>query len=126
MLPDRSTLAIIKACAFGAVLLVLYLWARGTGVEAEHKRGAAAIAVCEADRATLTNTLNEVNAIAFTAKQGAAEMALRADHAVKAAEVDKADYLAHIDAVTAELIKAKRTTVACRAQLEAELCVPLQ
>lgn len=125
MFPAASTLAIIKACAFGAVLLVLYLWARGNGVEAESKRSADAIAVCEADRATLANTLNEVNAIAFTAKQGAAEMALRADHAVKAAEVDKADYLAHIDVISAELSKAKRTAT-CRAQLEQPLCIELQ
>lgn len=125
MFPAKATIEIIVCCVGLALGIIVVLLVRNSGVQAERKRNQAAIAVCEADRATLANTLNEVNAVAFTAKQGAAEMALRADHAVKAAEVDKADFLAHIDAISAELSKAKRTAT-CRAQLEAELCVPLQ
>jgi hypothetical protein len=124
MFPTATTFAIIKACAFGAVLVVLYMWARGNGVDAERKRKAAAMAVCEADRATMAQSLNEVNAIAFTRKQDAAEQALKADHAVKAAEVDKADFIAHVEGISAQLDKAKQAPT-CRAQLESELCVSL-
>lgn len=125
MFPAKATIEIIAFCVGASILVVLALLIRNSGVKSERARNQAAIAVCEADRATMVNTLNEVNAIAFTAKQGAAEMALRADHAVKAADVDKADYLAHIDAITAELVKAKRTAT-CRAQLEQPLCIELQ
>lgn len=124
MFPASSSVAILKLCAFGAVLLVLYLWASDNGAEAERKRNTADLAVCEADRATMAQTLNHVNAIAFTAKQGAAEQALRAEHAVKAAEVDKADYSAYIDRLEGELARAKNAPT-CRAQLESELCVAL-
>jgi len=125
MFPAATTAAIIKLCAFGAVLLVLYLWASGNGAEAERKRNEVTMATCEADRATMAQTLHEANAIAFTQKQGAAEQALRADHAVKAAEVDRAEYQAYIGRLAAELERAKRAPT-CRAQLESELCVALE
>lgn len=125
MFQAKATFEILAFCVGASILIVFALMLRHSGAEAERERNAAEIATCMADRATLVRSLNEVNAIAFTAKQGAAEQALRADHAVKAAEVDKADFLAHIKSISGELNKAKRTPT-CRAQLESELCVALE
>lgn len=125
MFQAKATFEILAFCVGASILIVIALMLRHSGVEAERDRNAAEIATCMADRATLVRSLNEVNAIAFTRKQDAAEQALRADHAVKAAAVDKADYLAHIENLAKDLTRAKRTPT-CRAQLESELCVALE
>jgi hypothetical protein len=71
------------------------------------------------------DVLDLVNRRTAEAKVEAQAQALRADQAVQAAEVDKADYQARIGSIAAELDKAKRQAT-CRAQLEAPLCASLQ
>jgi hypothetical protein len=131
MFPAVSTFAIIKTCALGAVLLGLYLWARGHGVESTRKESAAIIAaknraLTESGRtlAAVADILDAVNQEATRRKQAADDMALRADHADKAAAVDKADYTARIGSLVDELARAKQQD-SCRAQLEQTLCAPL-
>ena len=70
------------------------------------------------------DALDLVNRRAVEAKVEAQAQALRAEQAVQAAEVDKADYQARIGSISAELEKAKRQPT-CRAQLEQPLCVDL-
>ena len=70
------------------------------------------------------DALDLVNRQAAEAKVEAQAQALRAQRAVQAAEVDKADYQARIGSISAELEKAKRQPT-CRAQLEQPLCVDL-
>jgi hypothetical protein len=125
MIPGKASFEILAFCVGASILIVFSLMLRHSGAKAERERNAAEIATCQADKATLVRSLNQVNAIAFTAKQGEAEQQLKADHAVKAAEVDKADYLAHIENLAKDLKRAKRTPT-CRAQLESELCVALE
>ena len=71
------------------------------------------------------DALDLVNRRAAEAKVEAQAQALRAQRAVQAAEVDKADYQARIGSIGAELEKAKRQPT-CRAQLEMPLCASLQ
>ena len=71
------------------------------------------------------DALDLVNRRAAEAKVEAQAQALRAQQAVQAAEVDKADYQARIGSIGAELEKAKRQPT-CRAQLEMPLCASLQ
>ncbi len=71
------------------------------------------------------DALDLVNRQAAEAKVEAQAQALRAQRAVQAAEVDKADYQARIGSIGAELEKAKRQPT-CRAQLEMPLCASLQ
>jgi hypothetical protein len=124
MYPTASTLWIVKVCGVGVLVCVLYLWARGQGVEAERKRGEAALAVCTADRTTLVTALDEVNAAAAVAKQAEAQQQERAEAAVAGAKQDAKAFQDRIEVIAAELEKAKRQPT-CRAQLEAELCVDL-
>lgn len=124
MFPDRATLAIVKCCVAVVAVIAFYLWARGNGVEAERVRNEADMAVCQADRATLSTSLDEVNARAALAKQAEAQQQTRADQAVAGARQDAEDYKTRIADVATELEQAKRQPT-CRAQLEAELCVDL-
>jgi hypothetical protein len=70
------------------------------------------------------DVMDLVNRRTAEAKVEAAAQALRADQAVQAAEVDKADYQARITTIGLQLEKAKREPT-CRAQLELPLCVEL-
>lgn len=124
MFPDKTTLWIIKICGVGVALCLLYFWGRSHGVEAERKRSEAALAVCTADRATLVNALDEVNAAAALAKQAEAQQQARAEAAVAGAQQDAKAYEDRIAAIAGDLEAAKRKP-ACRAQLEADLCVDL-
>lgn len=124
MFPDRTTLAIVKFCVVAVVLLCLYLWARGTGVEAERKRNETAVAVCQSDRAALVTSLDEVNAAAALARQAEAQQQARADEAIAGAKQDAQGYQARIGSIAAELERAKQQPT-CRAQLEQTLCIDL-
>lgn len=124
MFPDKTTLWIIKICGVGVGVALLYFWGRGHGIEAERKRGETALEVCAADRATLSTSLDEVNARAALAKQAEAQQQARADEAVAGAQHDAKAYEARIADVGSELDQAKRQPT-CRAQLEAELCADL-
>ena len=132
MFPDATTSLLLKVCGAGILCLLLYFWGRGHGVESGRAHNAALIA--QKDRAlhaaarslkASADVLDLVNRRTAEAKVEAQAQALRADQAVKAAEVDKADYQARIDSIAAELEKAKRQAT-CRAQLEAPLCASLQ
>ena len=132
MFPDATTSLLLKACGAGILCLLLYFWGRGHGVESGRAHNAALIA--QKDRAlhaaarslsASADVLDLVNRRAAEAKVEAQAQALRAQQAVQAAEVDKADYQARIDSIAAELEKAKRQAT-CRAQLEAPLCASLQ
>lgn len=70
------------------------------------------------------NMLDLVNRRAAEAKVEAQAQALRAQQAVQAAEVDKADYQARIGSIGEELARARRVPT-CKAQLEQTVCVPL-
>ena len=132
MFPDATTSLLLKVCGAGILCLLLYFWGRGHGVESGRAHNAALIA--QKDRAlnaaarslsASADVLDLVNRRTAEAKVEAQAQALRADQAVKAAEVDKADYQARIGSIAAELEKAKRQAT-CRAQLEAPLCASLQ
>ena len=124
MFPDRTTLAIFKLCVVGAVVIVFYLWARGNGAEAERSRTSTDLAVCQADRATLTTSMDEANAKAAVAKLAEAQQQAKAEEAIAGAKQDAKTYEARIADVAGELERAKRQPT-CRTQLEAELCAPL-
>lgn len=68
--------------------------------------------------------LELVNRRAAEAKVEAQAQALRAQQAVQAAEVDKADYQARIGSIAEDLARARRAPT-CKAQLEQTVCVPL-
>lgn len=130
--PAASSLWVAKACAIGLLLVGLYAWGRSHGVDSGKAHNAALIA--QKDRAlnaaarslkASADVLDLVNRRTAEAKVEAQAQALRADQAVQAAEVDKADYQARIGSIAAELEKAKRQAT-CRAQLEAPLCASLQ
>ena len=70
------------------------------------------------------DVLDLVNRRAAEAKVEAQAQALRAEQAVQAAEVDKADYQARIGSIGEELARARRAPT-CKAQLEQTVCVPL-
>ena len=70
------------------------------------------------------DALDLVNRQAAEAKVEAQAQALRAQRAVQAAEVDKADYQARIGSIGEELARARRAPT-CKAQLEQTVCVPL-
>ena len=70
------------------------------------------------------NMLDLVNRRAAEAKVEAQAQALRAQQAVQAAEVDKADYRARIGSIAEDLARARRAPT-CKAQLEQTVCVPL-
>lgn len=132
MFPDATTSLLLKVCGAGILCLLLYFWGRGHGVESGRAHNAALIA--QKDRAlnaaarslsASADVLDLVNRRAAEAKVEAQAQALRAQQAVQAAEVDKADYQARIGSIAAELEKAKRQAT-CRAQLEAPLCASLQ
>ena len=132
MFPDATTSLLLKVCGAGILCLLLYFWGRVHGVESGRAHNAALIA--QKDRAlnaaarslsASADVLDLVNRRTAEAKVEAQAQALRADQAVKAAEVDKADYQARIGSIAAELEKAKRQAT-CRAQLEAPLCASLQ
>ena len=132
MFPDATTSLLLKVCGAGILCLLLYFWGRGHGVESGRAHNAALIA--QKDRAlnaaarslsASADVLDLVNRRAAEAKVEAQAQALRAQQAVQAAEVDKADYQARIGSIAAELDKAKRQAT-CRAQLEAPLCASLQ
>lgn len=131
MFPDATTSLLLKVCGAGILCLLLYFWGRGHGVELGRAHNAALIA--QKDRAlnaaarslsASADVLDLVNRRAAEAKVEAQAQALRAQQAVQAAEVDKADYQARIGLIGAELEKAKRHPT-CRAQLEMPLCVDL-
>ena len=131
MFPDATTSLLLKVCGAGILCLALYFWGRGHGVESGRAHNAALIA--QKDRAlnaaarslsASADVLDLVNRRAAEAKVEAQAQALRAQQAVQAAEVDKADYQARIGSISAELEKAKRQPT-CRAQLEQPLCVDL-
>ena len=69
--------------------------------------------------------LDLVNLRAAEAKVEARAQALRAQQAVQAAEVDKADYQARIGSIGEELARARRAPT-CKAQLEQKLCLDLR
>lgn len=132
MFPDATTSLLLKVCGAGILCLLLYFWGRGHGVESGRAHNAALIA--QKDRAlhaaarslsASADVLDLVNRRAAEAKVEAQAQALRAQQAVQAAEVDKADYQARIGSIGEELEKAKRQPT-CRAQLEMPLCASLQ
>jgi len=124
MLPNRTTVAIIKLCAMGVVVIAFYLWAHGNGVETERTRSEADLIACKSERAMLTISLDEVNAKADVAKRAEAQQQARAEEALAGAKQDAKTYEARIADVAAELKKA-RGKATCRTQLEAQLCAPL-
>ncbi len=80
--------------------------------------------VCQMDRATLADALDQVNAKADQAKREAAIQANKAADAVKAADKAEEAYERDLAEAERELQRAGKTP-ACRAQLEAPLCAPL-
>ncbi len=131
MFPDATTSLLLKVCGAGILCLLLYFWGRGHGVESGRAHNAALIA--QKDRAlhaaarslsASADVLDLVNRRAAEAKVEAQAQALRAEQAVQAAEVDKADYQARIGSIGEELARARRAPT-CKAQLEQTVCVPL-
>ena len=131
MFPDATTSLLLKVCGAGILCLLLYFWGRWHGVESGRAHNAALIA--QKDRAlhaaarslsASADVLDLVNRRAAEAKVEAQAQALRAQQAVQAAEVDKADYQARIGSIGEELARARRAPT-CKAQLEQTVCVPL-
>ena len=130
--PAASSLWVAKACAIGLLLVGLYAWGRSHGVDSGKAHNAALIV--QKDRAlnaaarslkASADVLDLVNRRTAEAKVEAMAQALRADQAVKAAEVDKADYQARIGSIGEELARARRAPT-CKAQLEQKLCLDLR
>ena len=131
MFPDATTSLLLKVCGAGILCLLLYFWGRVHGVESGRAHNAALIS--QKDRAlnaaarslaASADVLDLVNRRAAEAKAEAQAQALRAQQAVQAAEVDKADYQARIGSIGEELARARRAPT-CKAQLEQTVCVPL-
>lgn len=113
----------------GAALVVLLLLAGGFACgkksgEVKLERTRTDLVICAADKNTLADALNDVNARAEQAKRDAAAQAQYAVQAVKQADEDRATYEAKLGSVASALERAKRQPI-CRAQLEADLCVSL-
>ena len=132
MFPDATTSLLLKVCGAGILCLLLYFWGRVHGVESGRAHNAALIA--QKDRAlhaaarslsASADVLDLVNRRAAEAKVEAQAQALRAEQAVQAAEVDKADYQARIGSIGEELARARRAPT-CKAQLEQKLCLDLR
>ena len=127
MNPLTPYLVWIKAGAALAIALALvgFGWKYGSDrAAAKIERVRTDLVVCAADKNTLADALNQVNAKAEQAKRDAAAQATYAVEAVKQADKDRAKYETKLDSVEAALEKAKRAPV-CRAQLEAPLCIDL-
>ena len=130
--PAASSLWVAKACAIGLLMVGLYAWGRSHGVDSGKAHNAALIS--QKDRAlnaaarslkASADVLDLVNRRTAEAKVEAQAQALRADQAVKAAEVDKADYQARIRSIAEDLARARHAPT-CKAQLEQKLCLDLR
>lgn len=80
--------------------------------------------VCNYDRGTLSEALNEINAMADQAKREAKAQAELTAAAVELSKKDRKAYDRQLGAVADELEEARRSPT-CRAQLEAIACAPL-
>lgn len=126
--PLAPYLTLIK---WGAALLILSVVFWG-GCKVQKGRDAGkldraglALVTCSADRNSMADALNAVNANAAQAQRDAADQAKNATAALKQADKDRAAYESRLRGVDAALDRAKRAP-ACRAQLEAPLCVGLE
>ena len=127
MIPLQPYVQGFRIC--GLVLCVLLLLAAGFKCgrdrgEVKLERAHTDLVICAADKNTLADALNQVNAKAEQAKRDAAAQAQYAVQAVRQADKDRAAYEAKLGSVESALERAKRQPI-CRAQLEADLCVSL-
>lgn len=123
-----TPLAYLKLILGAGLACLLFFGGMSCGKASSVKLIAEKDRALEAAARSLTaaaDVLDLVNRRAAEAKVEAQAQALRAQQAVQAAEVDKADYQARIGSIGAELEKAKRQP-SCRAQLEMPLCASLQ
>lgn len=127
MIPLQPYVQGFRIC--GLALCVLLLLAAGFKCgkdrgEVKLERAHTDLVICAADKNTLADALNQVNARAEQAKRDAAAQAQYAVQAVRQADKDRATYEAKLGSVESALERAKRQPI-CRAQLEADLCVSL-
>lgn len=123
-----TPLAYLKVILGAGLACLLFFGGMSCGKASSVKLIAEKDRALEAAARSLTASavvLDLVNRRAEEAQVEAVAQALRAQQAVQAAEVDKADYQARIGSIGAELEKAKRQP-SCRAQLEMPLCASLQ
>lgn len=123
-----TPLAYLKLILGAGLACLLFFGGMSCGKASSVKLIAEKDRALEAAARSLTasaDVLDLVNRRAAEAQVEAVAQALRAQQAVQAAEVDKADYQARIGSIGAELEKAKRQP-SCRAQLEMPLCASLQ
>lgn len=113
----------------GTVLIVLLLLAGGFKCgkdrsEVKLERLRTDLVICAADKNTLADALNEVNAKAEQAKRDAAAQAANAVQAVRQADKDRAAYDKRVTALGKELADAMKVD-SCRIEMEKPLCAPL-
>lgn len=122
-----TTLAYLKLILGAGVCCLLFFGGMSCGKASGVKLIASKDRALEAAGRSLkasADVLDLVNQRATEAKVEAQAQALRAQQAVQAAEVDKADYQARIGSIGEELARARRAPT-CKAQLEQTVCVPL-
>jgi hypothetical protein len=122
-----TPLAYLKLILGGGLCCLLFFGGMSCGKASSVKLIAEKDRALEAAARSLTaaaDVLDLVNRRAAEAKVEAQAQALRAEQAVQAAEVDKADYQARIGSIAEELARARRAPT-CKAQLEQTVCVPL-
>jgi len=113
----------------GAVLVVLLLLAGGFSCgkkrgEVKLERTRTDLVICAADKNTLADALNDVNAKAEQAKRDAEDQRKNAVIAVKQADKDRAAYDKRVTALGKELADAMKVD-SCRIEMEKPLCAPL-
>jgi hypothetical protein len=122
-----TPLAYLKLILGAGVAFLLFFGGMSCGRASSVQLVAAKDRALEAAGRSLkasADVLDLVNQRAAESKVEAQAQAVRAQQAVQAAAVDKADYQARIGNITEALEKAKRQPT-CRAQLEQPLCVDL-
>jgi len=92
--------------------------------EAKLERTRTDLVICAADKNTLADALNDVNARAEQAKRDAAAQAEYAVIAIKQADKDRAAYDKRVTALGKELADAMKVP-SCRIEMEKPLCAPL-
>lgn len=113
------------------VLLVFVLLLLAAGFKCGKNRGEVKLerahtdlVICAADKNTLADALNDVNARAEQAKRDAADQRKNAVTAINQADKDRAAYEQRVKALGKELADAMQKP-SCRIEMEKPLCAPL-
>lgn len=127
MIPLQPYVQGFRIC--GLALCVLLLLAAGFKCgrdrgEVKLERAHTDLVICAADKNTLADALNQVNAKAEQAKRDAAAQAQYAVQAVRQADKDRAAYDKRVAELGMELAEAMGKP-SCRIEMEKPLCAPL-